>query len=134
MKLLSVLAAGLSSLAAATATANPATDAVSLPPSFSPAPVFRNANLVHIITLEKNYVKENINVLVQNIADEPQDEYYLPFTADQASRVGGIEVNDRKDASLGPFEVSAVDYDGKAYATALPLHFTTLANRMIGPG
>ncbi|KAF4123990.1 oligosaccharyltransferase complex subunit alpha (ribophorin I) [Geosmithia morbida] len=82
-----------------------------LPADFEPPQVFTNVNLVHIISLEKNYAKEQINVLVQNSAEEPQDEYYVPFTADQFSRVGGFEVRDRKDADAGPFVVEAVEYD-----------------------
>lgn len=114
MKLLSLIAAGLSSLAAATATAS-SSNAVSLPPTFTPPQVFKNANLVHIISLEKNYVKENINVLIENIASEPQDEYYIPFTADQMSRIGGLEVKDRKDTSLGSFDVVPIHYNDEAY-------------------
>lgn len=113
MKLLSLIVAGLGSLAAATTTSS--SNTVSLPSTFAPPQVFKNANLVHIISLEKNYVKENINILVENIATEPQNEYYLPLTADQMSRVGGVEVKDRKDASLGPFDVAAVEYSDEAY-------------------
>lgn len=81
------------------------------PASFKPPQVFRNANLVHVVSVEKNYVKESINVQVENIASSPQDEYYLPFTADQVARVGGIEVKDRKDASIGPFGVEKAEID-----------------------
>ena len=117
MKLLSLVAAGLSSLAAATASSS--ANAVELPPDFAPPQVFKNANLVHIISLEKNYIKENINILIENIAAEPQDEYYLPFTADQMARVGALEVKDRKNAELAPFEVMAVDYSDEAYGRPL---------------
>lgn len=117
MKLLSLVAAGLGSLAAAAASSS--ANAVSLPPTFAPPQVFQNANLVHVISLEKNYVKDTINIKVENIATEPQDEYYLPFTADQMSRVGGVEVKDRKDAELAPFEVTAVDYSDEAYGRPL---------------
>lgn len=112
MKLLSIIAAGLSSLAAASSST---AAAVELPATFAPPQVWKNANLVHILSLEKNYVKENVNVLIENVASEPQDEYYFPFTADQMSRVGGVEVKDRKDASLGLFEVAAVEYNDEAY-------------------
>jgi len=84
---------------------------VSVQSTFSPPQVFKNANLVHIISLEKNYVKENINVVLENIAPGPQDEYFLPFTQEQMERVGGFEVKDRKDAQAGPFEVALVEYD-----------------------
>lgn len=115
MKLLSLVVAGLGSLAAATTTSTSSPNTVSLPSTFTPPQVFKNANLVHVISLEKNYVKENINILVENIATEPQNEYYLPLTADQMTRVGGVEVKDRKDDSLGAFEVAAVEYSDEAY-------------------
>ncbi|KAL2109757.1 hypothetical protein VUR80DRAFT_2052 [Thermomyces stellatus] len=134
MKLFSLIAASLGSLAAATTTSS--SNTVSLPSTFAPPQVFKNANLVHIISLEKNYVKENINVLIENIATEPQDEYYLPFTADQMSRVGGVEVKDRKDASLGPFEVAAVEYNDEAdtqyYRIRLPQSLAPGAQQTIG--
>ncbi|PFH60204.1 hypothetical protein XA68_11333 [Ophiocordyceps unilateralis] len=82
--------------------------------AFKPPPVFRNANLVHIISLEKNYVKEQINVLIENVSDKPQDEYHVPFTADQMARVGGLEVKDRKDAAAGPFAAEPVEVDPRS--------------------
>lgn len=114
MKPFSVAAAlvGLLSTAIASSPSEtPGTSKVQLPAEFKPPQVFKNANLVHVISLEKNYVKEQVNVLIENVASEPQDVYYLPFTADQMSRVGGLEVKDRKDANAGPFKVSAVEYD-----------------------
>lgn len=102
---------GFLSTALAGAGETTETSSVNLPKEFKPPQVFKNANLVHVISLEKNYVKEQINVLIQNVASEPQDEYYLPFTADQMSRLGGFEVKDRKDASVGPFVAEAVEYD-----------------------
>ena len=66
---------------------------------------------MHVISVEKNYVKESINVAIENIGKEPQDEYFLPFTAEQMSRVGGMEVKDRKDTNAGPFTTEAVEFD-----------------------
>lgn len=94
-----------------TACATSGTSRIALPTEFKPPQVFKNANLVHIISLEKNFVKEQINVVIENIASDPQDEYYIPFTADQMARVGGLEVRDRKEANDGKFAVEAVDYD-----------------------
>jgi oligosaccharyltransferase complex subunit alpha (ribophorin I) len=107
---------GLLSSAARTAFASSPSQSFSrpteqLPSNFSPPQVFKNANLVHIISLEKNYVKETINVVVENIAPGPQDQYYLPFTKEQIERVGGLEIKDKKDAEAGPFEVAIVEYD-----------------------
>lgn len=104
---------GFLSTALASATTETKSSKVSLPADFKPPQVFKNNNLVHVISLEKNYVKEQINVLVENVASEPQDEYYLPFTADQLARVGGFEVKDRKDASAGPFGAEPVEYNSK---------------------
>ena len=116
MKALTALSALLSLGSFVVAASEPAEAApkvskITLPATFKPPQVFKNANLVHVVSLEKNYVKESINVLVENIDKEPQDEYFLPFTADQMSRVGGMEVKDRKDATAGPFTAEAVEFD-----------------------
>lgn len=89
----------------------PSTSKVALPTDFKPPPVFKNANLVHIISLEKNYVKESINVLIENVGTRPHIEYFVPFTADQMERLGGFEVKDRKNTVAGPFVVQVVEYD-----------------------
>lgn len=98
-------------LSTALASATTETSKVNQPVEFKPPQVFKNVNLVHIISVEKNFVKEQINVLIENIASEPQDEYFLPFTADQMARAGGFEVKDRKDANNGPFIAEVVEYD-----------------------
>ncbi|CAK7242996.1 MAG: dolichyl-diphosphooligosaccharide--protein glycosyltransferase subunit 1 [Sporothrix thermara] len=77
--------------------------------AFTPPAAFKNVNLVHVVSAEKNYVKETINVLVENIADAPQNEYYLAIPSDKLAHVGGVEVKDRKDAAAGPFTAEAVD-------------------------
>ncbi|KAM4055159.1 ribophorin I domain-containing protein [Hirsutella rhossiliensis] len=111
MKSLSVASALLGLLATTVAGSQPSSSKVSLPAEFKPPQVFKNANLVHIISLEKNYAKEQINVLVENVSKGPQDEYFVPFTADQMARVGGFEAKDRKDADAGPFRADAIEYD-----------------------
>ncbi|KAL1839491.1 hypothetical protein VTJ49DRAFT_1466 [Mycothermus thermophilus] len=110
MKTSAVFSAFLSLLSLASASAT-SSDRKTYPSTFRPPQVFKNTNLVHIISLEKNYVKENINVLVENIDKAPQNEYYVPFTTDQLSRLGGVEVKDRKDSSIGPFVAEAVELD-----------------------
>ncbi|ORY57488.1 Ribophorin I [Pseudomassariella vexata] len=84
---------------------------VTLPSTFKPPQVFKNANLVHILSLEKNFAKESINVLIENVSKEPQDEYFLPFTSEQMARVGGIEVKDRKNVEVTGFVVEAAEFD-----------------------
>ena len=63
------------------------------------------------MSLEKNYVKESINVVIENIDKEAQSDYILPFTNEQLSRLGGLEVRDRKNAESGPFVVEPVEFD-----------------------
>lgn len=108
MKPLSIASAFLAIASSAIAAAS---SKDSQPTQFKPPQVFNNANLVHIISLEKNYVKEQINVLVENVSKEPQSEYYIPFTTEQIARVGGFEVKDRKTANTGPFISEPVEYD-----------------------
>lgn len=76
-----------------------------LPSDFKPPQVFKNVNLVHTINLEKSYPRESINVVIENIASEPQDEYYLPFTSKQMETIGALEAKDKKDLGSGLFEV-----------------------------
>lgn len=101
----------LASAASSGKTSSTTTTSTTLPATFKPPQVFRNANLVHVISAEKNYIKESINVLIENIDKAAQDEYFLPFRGDQMSRLGGVEVKDRKDASAGPFVAEAVEFD-----------------------
>lgn len=101
----------LSSTAADANVAGPSVSKITLPSTFKPPQVFKNANLVHVISLEKNYAKESINVVIENVSKEPQTEYYLPFTGEQMERVGGIEVKDRKDTTVTGFVIDAVEFD-----------------------
>ncbi|KAI0482856.1 Ribophorin I [Xylariaceae sp. FL0804] len=114
MKLPAIAAAFVSLVLPVASSANasgPSASKVTLPSTFKPPQVFKNANLVHLITLEKNYAKESINVLIENVSPEPQDEYFLPFTGRQMERVGGIEVKDRKDPDVTGFSTEAVEFD-----------------------
>lgn len=114
MKTTAVLSALLSVLSLASAASSDkksSSTSTTLPATFRPPQVFKNANLVHVVSVEKNYVKENINVVIENIDTAAQDEYFVPFTADQLSRLGGVEVKDRKDAAAGPFVAEAAQFD-----------------------
>lgn len=126
----------LVSVAFAGITTDSKTSKLILPADFKPPQVFKNANLVHIVSLEKNYVKEQINVLIENVSEQPQTEYYLPFSADQLSRVGGFEVKDRKDANTGPFAVETVEYDPLSdvqyYRIRLPVALKAGAQQTLG--
>jgi oligosaccharyltransferase complex subunit alpha (ribophorin I) len=106
----------LSTTAADASVAGPSVSKVILPSTFKPPQVFKNANLVHVISLEKNYAKESINVVIENVSKEPQSEYFLPFTGEQMEKVGGIEVKDRKDTTVTGFGIEAVEFDPLRYA------------------
>lgn len=55
-------------------------------------------------------------MVIENIASTPQDEYYLPFTADQMATIGALEVKDKKDLDSGLFDVAAVEFDTERYS------------------
>ena len=74
---------------------------------FKPPPVFENVNLVRNTNLDKGYVRETINVVVANKDSKAQSDYYLPFEYEVMSKVGGIEVRDKKNLEKGKFEVEA---------------------------
>lgn len=73
---------------------------------FKPPQVWENTNLVRTTNLEKGYVRETINVVVTNIDGSPQSEYYMPFAYDTMSRVGWLEVRDKKNAEKEPYQVT----------------------------
>lgn len=82
-----------------------------LPNTFKPPQVFKNANLVRTINLEKGYVRETVNVVIENIDAKEQDTYYIPFTADSIGHVGGLEVRDKKKPEIHAFRSEVVEYD-----------------------
>ena len=89
----------------------PLTSRQILPPNFKPPQVFRNVNLLRNINLEKGYVKETVNVVIENVDSKPQDEYYVPFEVGMVEKIGGLEVRDKKDPEKGVFHVEVVEYD-----------------------
>jgi Ribophorin I len=72
---------------------------------FRPPQVFKNVNLVRNTNLDKGYVRETINVVIENVDKQPQSEYYIPFKYDVIAKVGGMEVRDKKNAEKGRFDV-----------------------------
>ncbi|KZF22341.1 hypothetical protein L228DRAFT_230743 [Xylona heveae TC161] len=82
-----------------------------LPSTFKPPQVFQNVNLLRNINLEKSYVKQSVNVVIENTDSNPQDEYYVPFEADVMANVGSFDVKDKKDPEKGSFEVEAIEFD-----------------------
>ena len=94
-------------LSAPTVAAVPTVQTV-LSPKFQPPAVFKNLNLVRTTNLDKGYVRETVNVVVQNVDQQPQSEYYLPFPADVFNHIGALEVRDKKAPDAGRFDVEAV--------------------------
>ena len=86
-----------------------------LPDNFKPPQVFKNANLLRNINLEKGYVKETVNVVIENIDKQEQDTYYIPFKAEVIGKVGGLEVRDKKDHEKPAFLSELVEYDPYRY-------------------
>ena len=82
-----------------------------LPSNFKPPPHFQNINLLRSINLDKGYVRETVNVEIVNVDKKPQSEYYIPFPLESISKVGGLKVRDKKDASLPAFRTQLVEYD-----------------------
>jgi oligosaccharyltransferase complex subunit alpha (ribophorin I) len=120
MRLLAIGAAVLSFASAALCTekanlTKPLTSRLILPSTFKPPQNFKNVNLVHIINLEKGYPKESINVVIENIASGPQDEYFIPFTSQKMKTIGGLEVKDKKNVDGGIFKAEAVEFDPERY-------------------
>jgi oligosaccharyltransferase complex subunit alpha (ribophorin I) len=91
----------------------PLTSRLILPSDFKPPQTFKNINLVHIVNLEKSYPKESINVVIENTASTPQDEYFIPFTSQQMETIGALEVKDRKNPDSGLFDVEPVEFDAQ---------------------
>ncbi|KFY25933.1 hypothetical protein V493_04359 [Pseudogymnoascus sp. VKM F-4281 (FW-2241)] len=102
----------------------PASSQNILPSTFTPPQVFKNTNIIRSINLEKSYPRNVVNVVIENISPEAQDEYYIPFTTQQAERLGNFEVKDNKDLTGPSFDFEAVSIDGSSdtqfYKVRLP--------------
>lgn len=88
--------------------------------NFKPPQVFKNANLLRNINLEKGYVKETVNVVVENVDAQEQDTYYIPFKAEVIGHVGGLEVRDKKDAEKPALRSEVVEYNPYRCAYLMP--------------
>lgn len=115
MKLITAVAACLSLLSntgvADSNTSAPLSSHQILPDTFKPPQVFKNINLLRNINLEKGYVRETVNVLIENTDSKPQDEYFIPFKAGTIGNVGGLEVRDKKEPEKPAFRCEVVEYD-----------------------
>lgn len=99
------------SFAANSNSSSPPSSHLILPVNFKPPQVFKNVNVLRNINLEKGYVKETINVVIENTDAKPQDEYYIPFKAEVIGKVGGLEVRDKKDPEKPKYRADVVEYD-----------------------
>jgi oligosaccharyltransferase complex subunit alpha (ribophorin I) len=107
---LSILAAAYSLLSSSLCSAKsnlttPQSSQQVLRGDFKPPQVFQNVNLVRNTNLDKGYVRETINVVIENIDSKAQSEYCLPFEYDVISKIGGLEVRDKKNVEKGGFDV-----------------------------
>ena len=49
-------------------------------------------------------------MVIENIDSKPQEEYYIPFSAEVIDKVGGLEARDKKNP--GPsFKTEVAEYD-----------------------
>ncbi|KAJ6029677.1 hypothetical protein N7499_000824 [Penicillium canescens] len=104
------------SLCAATDLTTPSR--LDLPSDFKPPQVFKNTNLVRNTNLEKGFVRETINIVVENVDKQPQTDYYVPFPSEVFDQIGAFEVRDKKAPEQGRFEVDtteAVSSNGNQY-------------------
>ncbi|KAI0998935.1 hypothetical protein K3495_g9264 [Podosphaera aphanis] len=101
----------------------PFTSQLSFPSTFKPPQNFRNINLVHIINLEKNYPRETINVVIENIASSAQNEYFIPFTTEQMMTIGALEVRDKNNLDGGVFDVHAIKVESASEAQYYRIRF-----------
>jgi len=92
----------------ATAKVNATESSNTVPALVTPPKHFRNVNLVRNVNLEKSYPHETINVVVENIDAAPQLEYFLAFERDTISRVGGLDVKNKKEPEQQGFVVDLV--------------------------
>ncbi|KAL5614376.1 hypothetical protein BROUX41_004482 [Berkeleyomyces rouxiae] len=102
--------AGLLTSVAAQADIVVSRTVVQQPASFTPPAVFKNNNLVRIVSLERNFARETVNVQIQNIDKKPHDEYFLAFDSAEFPRVGGLEVKNKRDSEAGEFAIAPVEY------------------------
>ncbi|KAF2730094.1 oligosaccharyltransferase alpha subunit [Polyplosphaeria fusca] len=93
--------------------------------TFKPPQVFKNVNLVRTTNLDKGFPRETINVIIENVDAKPQSEYYLPFESSLISRVGGLEVKDKKSPEKGALRVEVVGFDTASSTEFYLIHLPT---------
>ncbi|KIW02987.1 uncharacterized protein PV09_05647 [Verruconis gallopava] len=121
--MLGIFAALATSAISATNSSTPLSKQI-LPSTFKPPQVFQNVNLVRNVNLDKGYPRETINVVVRNIDSEPQTDYFIPFDADLMSRIGGLEVRDKKAASQPPFKTEIIAIESGSQTEYVLVHLS----------
>ena len=126
----SIAAAALSALGAASEpnASQPLSSKLILPATFSPPQVFKHANLVRTTNLDKGFVRETINAVVENTDKASQSEYFLPFPADVLPRIGALEARDKKEPEKDPFAAEVVEFDAQR-SSCLPQNARRRADR-----
>ncbi|KAF3903525.1 hypothetical protein AA313_de0200856 [Arthrobotrys entomopaga] len=84
--------------------------------------VYKNTNLLRTIDGSKAYIKETVAVIIENISDKPQSEYYLPFSVPGSAAVSYVECKDKKAGTLCTAEPldDTSEYPLKYYKITLP--------------
>lgn len=108
MRLLAAVALLLTSCVQAARPNTSASTVRKLPSDFTPPQVFKNLNLLKSINLEKGYVRETINIAIENVDKKPQSEYFLAFPNEVIDRVGGLEAWEKNAELRGKFPIEAV--------------------------
>lgn len=93
-----------------------------LPSGFVPPRVFKNSNLLRNINLEKGYARETISIVVENVDSQPQSQYYLPFSPDIFSNVGGLEVWEKDAAKKQKFAVERTQSRPDQFVPIIPFY------------
>lgn len=85
-----------------------------LPDSFKPPSVFENTNLVRNVNLEKSYPRETTNIVVKNVAKQPQSEYFFQFPSDHFTKLSGLDVKDKNKADAS-FKIELAQHETPRY-------------------
>ncbi|PWY69187.1 oligosaccharyltransferase alpha subunit ostA [Aspergillus sclerotioniger CBS 115572] len=113
----------LSSTSLANAESTAPSSRVALPREFKAPQVFKNVNLVRNTNLEKGYLRETVNVVVENVDKQPQSDYYLSFPSNLYDKVGALEVRDKSAPEQGRFDVEATEFDSNSDFQYFVVHF-----------
>ena len=72
---------------------------------------FRHANLLRTIDLTKPYIRDSTALILENIGNVPQTEYFWGVPLELASRLSYLEVKEKKTGSTDLFPVERAQED-----------------------